>query len=361
MDLNVKVHLATRGTEEVITLEELKDLLEKGGTGYIGVEPSGIFHVGWLVWALKFKDLVDAGIKMILYVADWHAWINDKLGGNMDLIKLCAKHIIKVLDSLDLKGRYKVVYADDLVRDREYFTTLVKIAKASSLARIKRALTILGRRAEEGAMDFSKLVYPLMQVTDIFMMDLDLALGGIDQRKAHVLQREVAEKYGWKKVVAIHTPLIPSLKGMGRMDVSKVSKEEYDELMMEYKMSKSIPGSAIFITDSDEEIRSKIHEAYCPPRVTEGNPIIEIARHLFFRGEERALTIERETKYGGPIEVYNERELLDRYSRGEIHPLDLKNAVSEYLIKLVSPIREELLRDAEIRGLLENIMSSVTR
>ncbi len=355
MDIEERVELIVRGTAEVVTVDELRRVLESSSPkGYLGFEPSGIFHVGWLVWALKFKDLVDAGVDMRLLAATWHAWINDKLGGNMRLLRAAAKHVVEVLNCLGLEGRFKLVYAEDLVSRIEYWEKLLRVAKAVSLARVKRALTIMGRRLEEGESDFSKLIYPLMQVTDIFEMDLDIALGGMDQRKAHMLQRDVAERLGWKKAVAIHTPLIPSLQGTGRMDVK-------GEDISEIKMSKSRPSSAIFITDSDEEIRAKLRRAYCPPRSLEGNPITEMIRNIVFRGREVEFTINRPSRFGGPITVHTYEELKRLYVNGRIHPLDLKNALAEHLIKLIAPIRERILTNPETRELIEAVKSSISR
>lgn len=362
MDIESKIRLVTRDVAEVVTIEELRNFFETGGgSGYLGFEPSGIFHIGWFVWAFKFKDLVDAGVRMNLLAATWHAWVNDKLGGDMNLIKVAAKHVATVIDSLGIEGRYKLVYAEDLISNPNYWATLLKVAKSASLARVKRALTILGRRADEGESDFSKLIYPLMQVTDIFELGVDIALGGTDQRKAHMLQRDVAEKLKKRKVIAIHTPLIPSLQGLGRMELAGLSDEALEELMMEHKMSKSKPESAIFVIDSDEVIRDKILKAYCPPRVIEGNPVIEIAKHIIFRGEERRLTIERPQKFGGPIDVWSQEELIKSYMSGLIHPLDLKNAVADYLINFIKPIRDKLLSNREYSEVIEIITRSVSR
>jgi len=223
---------------------------------------------------------------------------------------------------------------------------------------VKRALTIMGRRAEEVETDFSKLIYPLMQVSDILYMDLDIALGGMDQRRAHMLARDVAEKLNLKKVVAIHTPLLPSLEGAGRMDIKGL---ERDEFYAEVKMSKSKPKSAIFITDSDKEIIDKIRRAYCPPKIIENNPILAIAKYIIFRGEEKEFTIERHEKYGGTITLWSYNELERLYSEGKIHPLDLKNAVAKYLIKIVSPIRDKLLSNTKSRELVERIKNKVSR
>ncbi|MEM1608334.1 MAG: tyrosine--tRNA ligase, partial [Ignisphaera sp.] len=197
MDLETRLTLVKRNVMEIVTEEELRKAFEEGRRlrGYIGFEPSGISHIGWLIWMFKFKDLVDAGVEMILFAATWHAWINDKLGGNMELIRAAAKHVARVLEAIGVNmSRVKVVYAEELVERVEYWEKIIRIAKQTSLSRVKRALTIMGRKASEGELDFSKLIYPLMQVADIFQMDLDIALGGMDQRKAHMLARDVAEK-----------------------------------------------------------------------------------------------------------------------------------------------------------------------
>lgn len=363
MDVEEKITMIKRNTVEIITEKELIEAFLEGRKlkGYIGFEPSGIVHIGWLIWMYKFKDLVDAGVDMILFAATWHAWINDKLGGNFELIRSAARHVVKVLESIGVdSSRFRVVYAEEIVERPEYWTRVLRIAKRVSLSRAKRALTIIGRRAEEAELDFSKLIYPFMQVSDIFEMDLDIALGGIDQRKAHMLARDIAEKFGWKKPIAIHTPLLPSLRGSTKMTVP-MENAEIDDIMSEIKMSKSKPEEALLITDSDEKIREKIRMAYCPPREVEDNPVMAIARHIIFAHEPKRLVIERSPKYGGIAEVYSYKELEDMYLSGGLHPLDLKNAVAEELIKIIKPIRESLQKEVELWKNLMDIEKSITR
>lgn len=297
---------------------------------------------------------------MKLLSATWHAWINDKFGGNMELIRLASDHVVEVLDLLGIRrGSYELVYAEDLVSDREYWALLLRAAKQTTLARARRALTIMGRRAEEAETDFSKLIYPFMQVTDIFYMDLDLALGGIDQRKAHMLARELAEKLKRKKIVAIHTPLIPSLKGpeTGRMET--ISSQEIDDKYSAIKMSKSRPETAIFVIDSPNEIRDKILKAYCPPREVDDNPVISIAENIILR-IKRSFKIERPSKYGGDIVVSSREELRKIYSQGQLHPLDLKENVARELIEIINPVREKLIERGRLSVLMD-LMSRVTR
>ena len=54
----------------------------------------------------------------------------------------------------------------------------------------------MGRHEDSSEEDLSKFYYPALQAADIFEMDIDVALGGMDQRKAHMYMRDVADKWG---------------------------------------------------------------------------------------------------------------------------------------------------------------------
>lgn len=220
-------------------------------------------------------------------------------------------------------SKLKVVYAEDLVENIDYWSLVVKVAKNTSLARMKRALTIMGRRSEEAELDTSKLIYPAMQVSDIFFQDLDIALGGTDQRKAHMLARDVAEKLQRKKVIAIHTPLLVGLQGGQRMNTEGLEEDDY---LATIKMSKSKPETAIFIHDSPELVESKLKNSYCPKGVVNDNPVLQINKYIIFGEQGVTLKIERDTKYGGDIEIKSYEELERIFIEGKLHPLDLKLA-----------------------------------
>lgn len=352
-----KLSLITRNVEEIVTLDDLKKKLENNEklTGYLGFEPSGLFHIGWLIWAQKVKDLTNAGVKMTLLMATWHAWINDKLNGDMRLIKLAGKYTIDVLSAYGLDmSKINVVDAEDMVKDKDYWELVLKVAKNTTLARMKRALTIMGRRADEAELDTSKLFYPAMQVSDIFYLDVDIALGGTDQRKAHMLAREVAEKFNRKKVIAIHTPLLVGLKGGQRM-----GNVEEDDLLSEIKMSKSKPENAIFVNDPPEEVTAKIMRAYCPSRVVEFNPILQINKYIIFTNVNK-LKVERDPKYGGDIEFNSYEELEKAFAEGKLHPMDLKMATARKLNEILEPLRKKI-NTPEYEELVSKIARNVSR
>jgi tyrosyl-tRNA synthetase len=352
MPTSDRYDLLKRNTAEIVTGSDLKRLKRDGIRGYIGVEPSGLFHVGWTLWVEKVKDLIDAGVQMTFLEATWHAWINDKLGGKIGDIKACAAYLRHCLAALGVAvGNLEFVDAEELISDPDYWALLLKVAKHLTLARVKRAMTIMGRRTRDADTDFSKLIYPTMQVSDIFYLDLDVCLGGTDQRRAHVLAREVSRKLGFKTPVGIHTPLLMSLGGLGRMDVERPSQMD----VIEGKMSKSKPETCVYIHDSEDEIRRKLVNAYCPPKMVDYNPILEFNRHLLFSEEDFALRIDRPTKFGGASHVKTFRELVKGYLRGDIHPLDLKNATATALSEKLAPVRRYFAAHSEATELHEKM------
>jgi tyrosyl-tRNA synthetase len=332
VDTARRAEIVRRGTVEVLTEPELLSLFESHARprAYIGFEPSGLLTVGHLVCARKMRELVAADCELTLFLADWHAWINDKLGGSAERITASGKYMAEAFGALgvDLE-RVKVRWAHELVGHAEYWNRVIRIAKGLSLARTRRAMTILGRSEEESSLDTAKLFYPAMQAADIFELPVEIAYAGLDQRRAHVLARESAHANGWAPPLAVHTPLISSLAGGARMNPAGPE--------FEGKMSKSDPRTAILIPSPPEEIRARITGAFCPSKQVEANPIVELARWVALPYEGR-LHIERTEKHGGPVEFADENGFLEAWSAGKLHPADLKAAVAEMLVRVLEPV-----------------------
>jgi len=330
MNSEERITRITSGTSEVVTQDELVAMVQskKPLKAYVGLEPSGRAHLGLAILARKVRDLTDSDVETIIFLADWHAFINDKLGGNMDSIRTCGEYFKDCFLALGVDPeRTSFVYASELIGREGYWEKVLRVAKASSLNRIRRCLTIMGRQEDEADTDSSKFIYPAMQVADIFELDVDIAYGGMDQRKAHMLMRDVREKMGSKPVAAIHTPLLAGLDQDGRMDSA------------EAKMSKSNPDSCIFLHDREEDVRRKIKKAYCPEGVVEGNPILDMVNHLLFPRSE-PLVISRPEKWGGNLEYSDAASLVRDFEDKQLHPADLKKAVATALVEHLDPVRE---------------------
>ncbi|MBU1988239.1 MAG: tyrosine--tRNA ligase, partial [Nanoarchaeota archaeon] len=159
-----------------------------------------------------------------------------------------------------------------------------------------------------------------MQVADIKHLNVDVALGGIEQRKVHMIGKDLSNILN-HKFIPFHTPLIASLKGPGE------------------KMSSSQKGSLVSVTDSKQEIQSTIQKAYCPAGQIKENPILQISKLIIFP-QLNKLEISRHEKFGGDLSYDNYESLESCFSQGKLHPADLKSAVADALEKIISPIRK---------------------
>lgn len=353
MDIENKIELVKRKpTEEVITEEGLKEMFENHShpKHYIGFEISGKVHIGsGLCTALKLKDFIKAGIKPTIWLADYHSWINGKMGGELeDIRKIATGYFKHAFISLGLtEDKVNYVLASD-VYDNDYWPEVLKIVKDTTVKRMLRCVTIMGRK-ESDALKCSATLYPAMQAADILKLDVQLAHAGMDQRKVHMLAWEVAKKQG-KKFTSVHGHLLPGLQGVQRMDPTEEQK-------IDAKMSKSIPDSAIFIHDSEKEVQRKINKAHCPEKLVEGNPVIEYAEYLILR--DQPLKIERPEKFGGDLEIQNADELKKIYSEAKLHPADLKNGVAATLTKILEPSRKYFEKNKHYLEEIEKV--AVTR
>jgi tyrosyl-tRNA synthetase len=342
VDAEERVERVTRHAVDVVTREEIRALFASNDRprAYIGFEPSGRLTVAHLIPARKIRDLVESGCDVTVFLADWHAWINDKLGGDLARIGAAGAYMQGAFTALGVDPAHvRFRWAHELTGSGEYWARVVRVAKATSLARTRRAMSIMGRGEDEEVLDSSRLFYPAMQAADIFELPVELAYGGLDQRRAHVLAREVAHHYGWPVPTAIHTPLLSSLKGGGRMDPT--------EGVAERKMSKSDPASAIALPASRPEIDERIAAAFCPAKEVDGNPIVEAVRFIGFPWEGR-FAVERAAKHGGPVTFESEEAFLAAWKDGALHPQDVKRAVAELFDRLVEPTRRYFAEHPEV-------------
>lgn len=338
LDVLEKVDLVEKPpTEEIVTRDELIELFKTNSSPnhYIGLEISGFLHLGSLIsTGFKINDFVKAGVKCKIFLADWHTLINDKLGGNWEIISKVSEYY---------KDAFKLVCPDaeiilgsKLYKEKtEYWSELVRFTKHMSISRTMRTLTIMGRSEDDSKIDVAKLLYPAMQAVDIHSLDVDIAHAGMDQRKIHMLVREIFPKMKWKVPVAVHHKLLPGLS------------KPADPTKILGKMSKSDPNSGVFVHNTDEEIKKKISKAWCEEANIENNPLLEIARTVIFH-EFNEIKVERPEKFGGNVSYSNFNQLQTDFVEKKLHPGDLKQTVGNYLVKVISPIREKLNLSDEI-------------
>jgi tyrosyl-tRNA synthetase len=414
------------------------------------------------------------------------------MGGDLEKIKKVGKYFIEVWKAagIDTK-KVQFIWANEII-ESEYWKKVFIIAENSTISRTKRALSIMGRKETELS-ETSQLFYPMMQVADIFQLDVDICQLGMDQRRANLMAREIAQKFKWKIPIAVHHHMLMGLQGIKKPDTkvdfrsakhwlvraeseikffgellkklkpdkhfakntavdevmlegrkydvihkwprriteirnmfsdnprklnsliiseipsivadikslepllinaiekdepiladewsewiskydkiapeihaellnrARKEKTEYIEDVLDSKMSKSKPSSAIFIHDSKKEIQKKLRVAFCEPKNTNNNPILDYCKEIVFRSLKE-FKIERDKKFGGDVSFSSYRDLERAFIEGSLHPMDLKNSTSVYLNKLIAPIRNHFEKNKKAKDLYEFVKKQeVTR
>ncbi|CAL0316216.1 unnamed protein product [Lupinus luteus] len=330
--------------EECIQDEELRNLLAKKPEPicYDGFEPSGRMHIAQGVMkAINVNKLTASGCRVKIWIADWFAKLNNKMGGDLKKIETVGRYLIEIWKAvgMDLEGgKVEFLWSSKEINARadEYWPLVLDIAQKNNLKRIIRCSQIMGR-SETEELTAAQIFYPCMQCADIFFLKADICQLGMDQRKVNVLAREYCDDIKRKnKPIILSHHMLPGL-------------QEGQE-----KMSKSDPLSSIFMEDEEAEVNLKIKKAFCPPKVVEKNPCLEYVKYLILPWFNE-FKVERSAANGGDKTFKNFEELAADYESGELHPADLKSALSKSLNKILEPVRVHFKTDKDAKELLKRV------
>jgi tyrosyl-tRNA synthetase len=335
MDTDARVDLTTRHTQEVVTEEELQELLADRDqpSAYIGYAPTGEMHIGHFTTMRKLADFVQAGLEVTVLIADLHAHLDDEKSP-FDLLEARSEYsettIRAMIDAAgaDPEG-VDFVRGSDFELDEDYALELLRMAAETTISRAQRAASEVVRESDSPKL--GGLLYPLMQTLDVDALDADIAYGGVDQRGIYMLSREILENHGGEAPVCIFAPLLSGLSG-GKMSASKES-------------------SKVNLNDSPDQVQEKLNDAYCPMGEVEDNGVLEYVRYLVFpildeRGED--FVVERPEQYGGDLVYESYEDLEVDFVSEDLHPQDLKNAAGGYISDVIAPIRTRLDDESEL-------------
>ena len=354
-----RLYLMIGDVEESVGIEHIVDCLadetSMAGDGvlrcYVGFEPSGKAHIGWKVLSLQLKRMLEADANVLIFLADWHAWVNDKFGGNMEDIQKTAVYMEETFRALldypeegDGPGQLRFYWASQLMDSGDYWARVLRCSKGATLPMVRKTFTIMGRDEASSDHDLSKFYYPAMQAADIFELNIDVAIGGMDQRKAHMFMRDMASKWNWKKATCLHTPILSSLKASGvRMD------------SFDHKMSKSDPNGALLLHDTLEKVQKKMKKAYLDPE-DEQSPVYELAEHVVLP-EFGHIQVTPNPKFGEPSTWNDLASFKAAVMDGTLHPFDAKMGVAAGVAAGLSSIAEHFEANPEAYEAMLDITS----
>lgn len=327
---------------ECIQPDEFRNLIAKKPMPicYDGFEPSGRMHIAQgiykTIWVNKLTNL---GCHFKIWVADWFAKLNNKMGGDLKKIRVVGEYMIEIWKVCGMNmDHVEFVWASEEINRNPdtYWSTVMDISTTFNLNRIKRCCTIMGRQETDEA-PASQIFYPCMQCADIFFLKADIAQLGMDQRKVNMLAREYcdAKKIKFKPVILSQHMIMGLLEG-------------------QEKMSKSNPDSAIFMEDSEADVKRKIKRAYCVMGEVESNPCMNYMQHIVF-GVYDKVTLFRDGGDQEDKEYNSYQEFEQDWISQEIHAKDLKKTLTHYLNLLLEPVRKHFVENDKAKALLNRV------
>jgi len=215
---------------EIIGAEELETLLSSGKDLYTydGFEPSGQMHIAQgIVRAINVNKMIEVGFTFRMWVADWFGYLNNKMGGDLDKIKMVGKYFVEIWKASGMNlDKTEFLWTSDFVGQRWYWELVMKVAKAITLKRALRTTAIMGR-SDSDELSAGQIFYPCMQIADIFgVMHAQVTQLGLDQQKVNVLAREVGEELGYWKPIIVSHGMLQGLQKPVEMRVEELKVEE---------------------------------------------------------------------------------------------------------------------------------------
>ena len=346
--------------EECISESELKSLLlakrDIGFNLYDGFEPSGRMHIAQGVFkAMNVNKCTSSGGTFVFWVADWFALMNDKMGGDLEKIRVVGEYLQQVWKAAGMNLENVVFkWASEEITDKadQYWPLMLDVARRFNVTRIKKCCQIMGRL--EGALTTAQILYPLMQCTDVFFLKADICQLGVDQRKVNMLAREYCDfaKIKRKPVILSHHMLYGLKQG-------------------QEKMSKSDPDSAVFMEDAPEDVERKIRNAYCPSKEDTSaeaastvddagkesmnlsqdnlkNPCLDYIRHIIFAPPGATFT-------AGGTTFTDFTAVRDSFLGGTLSEVELKTGLTDELNRLLEPVRLHFTENEYAKDLLAKV------
>ena len=358
LSIDEKIQLVKEVGEEIIQEKELRKLFERKEIPlcYDGFEPSGRMHIAQgILRAINVNRLTKAGCIFIFWIADWFAQMNNKMGGDIEKIHIVGRYFVEIWRAagMDLKNVKFLWCSNEINKNsNDYWQSVIDVARLNNIDRIKRCCQIMGRE-DKDTLKASQIMYPCMQCTDIFFLKANITSLGMDQRKVNMLAREYCDdvKISHKPIIVSHHMLKSLLKYI-IIDGKKINIE---------KMSKSVPDSAIFMEDSEEEIYRKILNSHCFPKEIDENPLFDYIKFLILPKFGK-FELKRDKKDGGD-KIYNTYEAIcEDYKNGELEIENFKRNVARLINEMIEPVRKHFENDPEAKKILQLVKSfKVTR
>lgn len=289
---------------------------------FSGIQPTGAIHIGNYVGAIRNWVRLQEEHESFFCVVDYHAIT--VAYDPREMPRLVFDAALDILAS-GVDPEKCVFFVQSSVPEHTELTWVLSCY--TSVGALER-MTQFKEKSErqKDNINAGLFTYPVLMAADILLYKAALVPVGEDQLQHLELAREIARRYNnqFGPVFPEPQPALTSAKRV--MALNEPTR----------KMSKSIPGSFISLSESDAEMRKKIMRAVTDTGPTEGEMSPGVA-NLFLLLESFA-----------PVETV--RYFREQYDAGTLRYGELKPAVADAVVKELAPIRarrEELAAHPE--------------
>ena len=251
-----------RGTVEIILEKELLHKLEKSfkenrplkiKAGFDPTAPD--IHLGHTVLLEKMRQFQELGHVVIFLIGDFTGMIGDPTGKSEtrkpltreDVLKNAETYkeqVFKILDPQKTQIKFNSEWLMNLTA-----MDIVRLQAKQTVARMLEREDFKQRFTSHSPIGIHEFMYPLFQGYDSVVLNIDVELGGTDQRFNLLMGRELQQEYGQEPQALIIMPLLEGLDSVKKMSkslgnyigISEPPKDMYgkllsinDELMIRY-------------------------------------------------------------------------------------------------------------------------------
>ncbi|KAF7532950.1 hypothetical protein G7054_g7505 [Neopestalotiopsis clavispora] len=279
---------------------------------YWGTATTGKPHCGYFVPIVKIAELLAAGCHVKILLADIHAYL-DNMKAPLELVEQRCKYYEFIIKSL-LKAvgvdisKLEFVKGSSYQLTQEYTMDRFKLEGITRISVAQKAGAEVVKQTDDPAL--GGLIYPLMQALDEQYLDVDVQIGGVDQRKIFTFALENLPRIGYKVRAHLMNTMVP---GLGQAQ----------------KMSSSEPDSKIDLLDAPDVVGKKLKKAHCATGVA------------LKSGGKAKFVVERERDGKEPLVYEDIADLKADFEKDILTPQLLKAALTKALNELLAPIQAE--------------------
>ena len=231
--LDKQFELISRGVEEIIPEQELRDKIENSIKNdkplivKLGCDPSRPdLHIGHSVVLRKLRHFQDLGHQAVLVIGDFTAMIGDPTGRNKTRPQLTiedardnAKTYLDQAGAVLNMDTLRVVYNSAWL-NKMSFSDVIKLSSSTTVARMLERDDFNKRYDSEVPISLHEFLYPLAQAQDSVELVSDVELGGTDQKFNLLMGRNLQKIVGQKPQCILTMPILEGTDGIEKMSKS---------------------------------------------------------------------------------------------------------------------------------------------